>query len=149
MQQMVLNGCSQSLVGLTFTASQAGSMGFALAHLIGEIAQRQHYAKENHHLSPAPVGNSATIRATSRCGLEAKPRPAFNAIWAQICVENGDLVHNMPLGHPYPSIQHVGELYICFSILSASVLAIMTTMVFGAYKCTKGSRFLQSMVSKN
>ena len=66
-----------------------------------------------------------------RCGLEAKPRPAFNAIWAQICVENWGIFH------PYPSIQHVRELYICFFTLSESGLAIMTRTVFWVYKCTK------------
>lgn len=88
MQQMVLNGCSQSLVGLTFTASQVGSMGWISLHISVELS---HHFKRLGYGCPkaAPgLGNSATIRGTSRCGLEAKPRPAFNAIWAQICVEN-------------------------------------------------------------
>lgn len=64
MQQMVLNGCSQSLVGLTFTASQVGSMGWISLHISVELS---HHFKRLGYGCPkaAPgLGNSATIRGT-------------------------------------------------------------------------------------
>lgn len=63
-----------------------------------------------------PVRTRSKTTASFQCHLGA-----------DLCRE---LVHDMPLGHPYQSIQHVQELYICFSTLSESGLAIMTTTVF-------------------